>query len=217
MGRPSPVVPPPPAMGSRAVADKNGSECTENGPWHLLGCVCDPTGVPGDRKFLGRSRCLGRARSSPVNGCKPSDRPAPPLRANDSEPMPTSERIEFSVQDHGLTDPPCFPECFRRADVRARRVGDDLLDFLVEQAVDGLAGMRNSFTVFVEDRHRVRMLHSLCNHQPVDAVGGEILHVAVEQAGALAVERAIAVANDGANRRPRAIQAALAYAPWHWG
>ena len=45
--------------------------------------------------------------------------------------------------------------------------------------------------------------HALRNHQPVDAVGGQVFHVAIEQAGAFAVEHAIAIADDGAHRRTR--------------
>src|SRR5436309_616843 len=44
------------------------------------------------------------------------------------------------------------------------------------------------------------MLHALRNHQSVDAIGSEVLHVAIEKTRALAVKHSVAIANDGAYR-----------------
>ena len=41
--------------------------------------------------------------------------------------------------------------------------------------------------------------HALRDHEAIDAVGGEVFHVAIKQAGAFAVEDAVAVADHGAH------------------
>src|SRR6266704_1599477 len=53
---------------------------------------------------------------------------------------------------------------------------------------------------------------ALGDHVAIDAVGGQVFHVAVEQAGALAVQHAVAVANHGAPGRPGSVERALAHA-----
>ena len=55
------------------------------------------------------------------------------------------------------------------------------------------------------------VLHALGDHQAIDAIGGEIFHVAVEEAGAAAVEHAIAIADYGAHGGARSGECALAY------
>ena len=47
---------------------------------------------------------------------------------------------------------------------------------------------------------------ALRDHQAVDSVGREIFHVAVEQARSAPFEHAVAIANDGANGRPRSVE-----------
>ena len=54
-------------------------------------------------------------------------------------------------------------------------------------------------TVAIVHLHRVAVTHALCNHEPVDAISGEVLHVTVQEAGTLAVQHALAVADDGAD------------------
>src|SRR5687768_9288179 len=47
------------------------------------------------------------------------------------------------------------------------------------------------------------MSHALCDHQAIDAIGGEVFHVTVEQTRAFTVQHAVAITNDGADRRAR--------------
>src|SRR6266481_7668294 len=70
--------------------------------------------------------------------------------------------------------------------------------------------MTNRRAILIQNFDLARMPHALRNHQAVDAVRGEILHVAIEQARTLAVENAVAIANYCANRRARSSQCALA-------
>src|SRR6185312_4873462 len=56
------------------------------------------------------------------------------------------------------------------------------------------------------------MFDALRNHQPINAVGGEVFHVAVEQAGPFAIEHAVTIADYRADCRARAAQAAIAHA-----
>src|SRR5438552_18863796 len=44
------------------------------------------------------------------------------------------------------------------------------------------------------------VLHSLSDHQAINAVGGEVLHVSIEEARSSAVERAVAITDDKAHR-----------------
>src|ERR1700726_4198167 len=76
--------------------------------------------------------------------------------------------------------------------------------------------MDDFFTVLVNDSDRVVMAHALRNHQPIDAVGGEIFHVAIEKAGAAAGEHAVAIANHGAHSRARPGNSVLANAGRNW-
>src|SRR5207248_8168900 len=50
----------------------------------------------------------------------------------------------------------------------------------------------------------------------IDAVRGQVFHVAVEQAGTLAVQHSISIANYSAHSRARATNCALAYASRFW-
>ena len=68
----------------------------------------------------------------------------------------------------------------------------------------------------VKNLDAIRMPHALRNHQPVNAVGGQIFHVAIEQARAFPVEHSIAVANDRSNRGTRACQRVFADSHWKW-
>src|SRR5438067_12434567 len=59
------------------------------------------------------------------------------------------------------------------------------------------------------------MAHALRDHQAVDAVSSEVFHVAIEQAGALAVEDAIAIANHSANGSASPVERLAANAGGH--
>src|SRR6185437_16362715 len=126
-----------------------------------------------------------------------------------------SHRIEFTVQNHGLRYATGFAEGFRRADIGACRVGHDVLHFFVEKPGDEFGGVFYGPPVLVHDVHSLAVAHALGDHQPVNAVGCQVLHVAVQQAGAFAIEHAIAVADNGANRRPSAGQGSAAHTPGH--
>src|SRR2546427_11917117 len=52
---------------------------------------------------------------------------------------------------------------------------------------------------------------SLGDHVAIDTVGRQVLHVTIEQAGALAVQHAVAVANDGPHRRTRSLERPIAH------
>ncbi len=87
---------------------------------------------------------------------------------------------------------------------------DQALQLLVEQAGDELLSVGHGASVARRGSAPVAVTHALGDHQPVDAVGREVLHVAVEQARALAVEHAVPVADHGAHRGARAGDSALA-------
>ena len=53
--------------------------------------------------------------------------------------------------------------------------------------------------VFVEDGDLLVVVHPLGDHEAVDAVGREVFHVAVEEAGSFAGDDAVAVADDAAD------------------
>src|SRR5437762_8858179 len=59
------------------------------------------------------------------------------------------------------------------------------------------------------------MSHALRNHQTIDAVGGEIFHVAVEQTRAFAIEYTVAITDDSADRRARSARCDLSNSFWN--
>ncbi len=90
----------------------------------------------------------------------------------------------------------------------------ELLQLLIKELVDQFRSVADRLSVLVENVNRARVLHALRNHQPVNAIGGQIFHVAVQQARAPAVQYAVTVADYGANRCTRAHQRALPDARW---
>src|SRR5439155_24914030 len=74
---------------------------------------------------------------------------------------------------------------------------------------DYLGRMGHGATVGVGDGDLVQ--DSLGDHVAIDTIGRQVFHVAVEQAGALAVQYAVAVTNHGAHGRPRSLERPLAH------
>src|SRR5437773_1586339 len=112
----------------------------------------------------------------------------------------SSRRIELRAADHFFADAAGFAEGGRQLGVIAFRVlSQQPSEFLVKKIADEFRRVTNRRASLIEDFHFVGMLHALGDHQPVDAVGGEIFHVAIKETRTLAVEHAVAVANDGPN------------------
>src|SRR6266850_6735197 len=124
---------------------------------------------------------------------------------------PSSRRIELRAADHFFTDAAGFAE--RSGELRVivfRALPQQTVELLVKQIADEFWGVTNRRAPLIENFNFVRVLHALRNHQAVDAIRSEIFHVAIEETRALAVEHAIAIANDGANRGARSGQRAFA-------
>ena len=75
--------------------------------------------------------------------------------------------------------------------------------------------MKNRHASLIKNFDLVRVLHALGDHQPVNAIRGEIFHVAIEETRALAVENAVAIANDRSNRGAGSRQRASSDSRWH--
>src|SRR5262245_60556560 len=54
------------------------------------------------------------------------------------------------------------------------------------------------------------MQYSLGDHEPVDPVGGQILHVSVQEARSLALQHSVAIANYGSDRRSSSLDSGFA-------
>src|SRR5690349_19048657 len=67
----------------------------------------------------------------------------------------------------------------------------------------------------ITDDYLDAMADPLGDHQPVNAVGGQVLHVAVEEAGAASIQDTIAITDDRPDSRPGAGYGALADAFRH--
>src|ERR1700722_4401633 len=63
--------------------------------------------------------------------------------------------------------------------------------------------------------HLDLMLYALRDHQTIDAVGCQVLHVAVEQTGALPIEHAVSITNYSSHRRSCSCQRDFAHALWN--
>ena len=77
--------------------------------------------------------------------------------------------------------------------------------FLVEQLCDELGRMLYDISPCVFDSNQIAVDDPLRNHQPVDAIGRKIFHVAIEQARASTAEHTMPVTDYGTNCRPRAL------------
>src|SRR5882724_13223143 len=95
-----------------------------------------------------------------------------------------SHRIKLLSLDHCLTNPSCFAKSIGRAQISSR-ICQQLLYLLIEQARDQLRRMCDGLAVIV--LHILVVPHPLRNHQPVNAVSREILHVSVKQTRSLTV------------------------------
>src|SRR5271170_447797 len=91
-----------------------------------------------------------------------------------------------------------------------RKLMQNALEFLVEKARDEFGRVQDRLALLVEHTTDVAMAHALRDHQAIDAIGGEVFHVAIEQAGAAAAEHAVAIANHSAHCRAGAGYGVLA-------
>src|SRR5829696_3845770 len=121
-----------------------------------------------------------------------------PLREKYVFAQRQSDRIKLFVCNQRLADVPRSPVFFNHRLVCAGgKLTQNPLEFLVEHLAD-LSVSLNAVT------------NSLCNHQTIDAVRRKIFHITIKQAGALAVEHAIAITDDRADRRARSVGSNLA-------
>src|SRR5271156_1338470 len=109
-------------------------------------------------------------------------------------------RIELVRQNHS------FPQTTRLGVTLVGFLGraggklvQNALELLVEKARDEFGGVCDRLALLVEHTSDVAMAHALRDHQAIDAIGGEVFHVAIEQAGAAAAEHAVAIANHSAH------------------
>ena len=58
------------------------------------------------------------------------------------------------------------------------------------------------------------MTNPLGDHQTIDAVSREVFHVAIEQTRAFTVQYAVAITNDGPDRRARSLHCDLSDSSW---
>src|SRR5438034_11499723 len=112
-----------------------------------------------------------------------------------------SHRIKLLSLDHCLTNPSCFAKSIGRAQISSR-ICQELLQLLVEDFADQLRRMHDHLARIV--RHIPVVPHALRNHQPVNAVSGEILHVAVKKTRSLTVKHSVAITTQCSYRRRRA-------------
>src|SRR6266849_10887756 len=124
-------------------------------------------------------------------------RSAPVLRLEDAA---NHSSAEVTGLLHGLP----------RAGFRLWPLRDQALELLVEEARHDVGRMRELTTVGIGDGDLVQ--YPLRDHVAIDAVGRQVFHVAVEQAGALAVEHPVAVANDSPHCGPGSVERPLANA-----
>ena len=74
--------------------------------------------------------------------------------------------------------------------------------------------MSNRRAVFIHNLDVGGMPHALRNHQAINPIGRQVLHVAIEQTRAFTVQHPVAIANHRSNRRARSRQSALAHSSW---
>ncbi len=69
-------------------------------------------------------------------------------------------------------------------DALSGKFAQQAVEFFVEQLRDKFRRMLHGLAVCRLPPDQVAMQHALRDHQPVNAIGGQIFHVAIEQAGA---------------------------------
>ncbi len=115
------------------------------------------------------------------------------------------------LHDHLLGDAASFGQRSRSFAVDFRgKVFLDLGQLLVENASDEFRRVFDLLAIVSGNLNSVA--HALRNHQAVDAIGGQIFHVAIEKACALSIEHSIAITNHGTDRRARSGERNLANA-----
>src|SRR4051812_45031684 len=74
--------------------------------------------------------------------------------------------------------------------------------------------MLHGVAALVGDGDAIGVAKPLRDHEPIDAIGGEIFHVSVEQARAFAVENSVAIADDRADGGTSPVERVLADSGW---
>src|SRR3984893_10635266 len=122
-------------------------------------------------------------------------------------------RIEFSIHDHGLAEfaRPAEAIRFFGSGVRGK-LAKQAVEFLVEEACDEFRRVFEALALIVHDAGKIAVQHALRNHQTVDAVGGEVFHVAIEQACTFTAEYSVAITDDSPYGRACSVYRALANA-----
>src|SRR5271165_885286 len=138
--------------------------------------------------------------------------------SNNAAPVPQRLRwIELVRQNHSFAEQARLREALggflRRT---SRKLVQDALKLLVEEARDEFGRVQDGLTLLVEHAGDFAMAHTLRDHQAIDAVGGQVFHVAIEQASAAAAEHALAIANHGADCGAGAGNGVLADACGNW-
>ncbi len=122
-------------------------------------------------------------------------------------------RINFPVHDHRFADAARLAKRFWRSRIRAG-FASIFSSSSSNNWVMSSRSVRNRIAGVINDGNVLAVPHALRDHQAVDAVGRQIFHVAVEQAGSFAVQHAVAIADHGANRGAGSGQRALAHVAW---
>src|SRR5262245_11776768 len=119
--------------------------------------------------------------------------------------------IELFPPNHVLADSPPFAQ--RRCHLRivALCFTKQSVELFVEEPSDQLRGVWHGGAAFILYFNTPRVAHTLRDHQAVNPIGGQVFHVAIEQARAFSVEHAVAVADHRANRSAGARERTLAY------
>src|SRR5919108_1380540 len=128
-----------------------------------------------------------------------------------------SSRIELFSPDHFFADSARLPQrCGTIGMVILGRFAQQAVEFFVKQVADQFRRMWHGDAVVVQNFDLTRMAHALRDHQAINPIGREVLHVAVEQARALAIQQAVPIADDCSNRRTCTCQGALTDSGRQW-
>src|SRR5579863_5979743 len=118
-------------------------------------------------------------------GATPKSPPANFANSNSNNAAPVPQRlrwIELVRQNHSFAEQASLRETLVGF---LRRTGwklvQDALELLVEKPADELGRVQHGLSQIVQHACGVAMAYALRDHQPVDAVGGEVFHVAIEQ------------------------------------
>ena len=133
-----------------------------------------------------------------------------------NRPARTSHRRKLARGDHFFADVAGLLELLRCFRGRVfRQFTQNASQLFIEKLLDPVRRVRNRLAVFVDYANSIAVPHPLRDHQSVDAISRQILHIAVQKTCTTAGEHSLAITNHGTNCRARAGECLLADPHWN--